>query len=81
MISRHNNKFYLGGSVKTENMKKKKSSKQKWQKPELTRVKLNPEQAVLSCCDSINKDNNIGSNQCNDVWGCTGSGGVWAPNS
>ncbi|MDD4295227.1 MAG: hypothetical protein PHP69_06930 [Candidatus Omnitrophica bacterium] len=33
----------------------KKTCKQKWQKPEMTRIKLNPEQAVLSCCDAGQK--------------------------
>jgi len=28
-------------------------AKNKWEKPEVTKVALNPEQAVLSCCDSI----------------------------
>ncbi|MDD5081069.1 MAG: hypothetical protein PHC58_03630 [Candidatus Omnitrophica bacterium] len=32
-------------------MKKDFNNKQKWQKPEITKIKLNPEQAVLSCCD------------------------------
>ncbi|MDD5441210.1 MAG: hypothetical protein PHZ27_03260 [Candidatus Omnitrophica bacterium] len=32
---------------------KRKSTKQKWLNPEMTRVKLNPEQAVLSCCDVV----------------------------
>ncbi|MDD5441218.1 MAG: hypothetical protein PHZ27_03310 [Candidatus Omnitrophica bacterium] len=48
----------------TEKMKKKKSSKQKWQKPELTWVALNPEQAVLSCCESSERGANFGSLQC-----------------
>ncbi|MDD4294631.1 MAG: hypothetical protein PHP69_03855 [Candidatus Omnitrophica bacterium] len=32
--------------------KYRRTSGQKWIKPEITRVKLNPEQAILSCCDS-----------------------------
>jgi len=31
--------------------KNKKCRKLKWLKPEIFKIKLNPEQAVLSCCD------------------------------
>ncbi|MFA7115011.1 MAG: hypothetical protein WC214_06080 [Candidatus Omnitrophota bacterium] len=34
-------------------MRKKRAILKKWCKTEIARVKLNPEQAVLSCCDSI----------------------------
>ncbi|MDD4294080.1 MAG: hypothetical protein PHP69_01040 [Candidatus Omnitrophica bacterium] len=27
-----------------------------WRKPEITKIKLNPEQAVLSCCENIGRD-------------------------
>ena len=32
-----------------------KNKNKKWIKLELTRVKLNPEQAVLSCCDFVER--------------------------
>ncbi|MFA7115329.1 MAG: hypothetical protein WC214_07735 [Candidatus Omnitrophota bacterium] len=32
-----------------------KFNEQNWQKIEITKIKLNPEQAVLSCCDSVNR--------------------------
>ncbi|MDD4294633.1 MAG: hypothetical protein PHP69_03865 [Candidatus Omnitrophica bacterium] len=56
-------------------MKKKKSSKQKWQKPELTRVKLNPEQAVLSCCDLTGRGQ-VTSNFLPDILQCVWDGPV-----
>jgi hypothetical protein len=34
-------------------------------KPVLTRVKLNPEQAVLACCSNARKGQIRGTNQCN----------------
>jgi hypothetical protein len=33
-----------------------KSGKQNWLNPEITKIKLNPEQAVLSCCDAVYRD-------------------------
>lgn len=47
----------------------KRSVKQKkaWKNIEITRVKLNPEQAVLSCCDSSTKNEQTGTNQCHDI--------------
>ncbi|MDD5081070.1 MAG: hypothetical protein PHC58_03635 [Candidatus Omnitrophica bacterium] len=36
-------------------MKKKQIRKQKWLKSEIIKIKLNPEQTVLSCCDSVNR--------------------------
>ncbi|MDD5069872.1 MAG: hypothetical protein PHV17_04005 [Candidatus Omnitrophica bacterium] len=48
---------------------------------EITRIKLNPEQAVLSCCDSVHKsviDGNPGD-QCGGfaTTMCSLSGGGW----
>ena len=34
---------------------KKLNKKKNWIIPEVSRIKLNPEQAVLSCCDNSNK--------------------------
>ncbi|MDD5441546.1 MAG: hypothetical protein PHZ27_05010, partial [Candidatus Omnitrophica bacterium] len=36
-------------------MKKNITKKNNWHCPEITRIALNPEQAVLSCCDSITR--------------------------
>ena len=36
-------------------MSKQKSLRKPWHKPVVTRIKLNPEQAVLSCCDQYEK--------------------------
>ncbi|MDD4294726.1 MAG: hypothetical protein PHP69_04360 [Candidatus Omnitrophica bacterium] len=52
-------------------MKKEKANKLKWQKTGLTRVQLNPEQAVLSCCEQIERlfaDVTTGNFQC-VLWG------------
>ena len=47
-------KFINGGEVANKKRAKAKATnKLKWIKPELTRVALNPEQAVLSCCDAV----------------------------
>ncbi|MFA7114687.1 MAG: hypothetical protein WC214_04415 [Candidatus Omnitrophota bacterium] len=35
-----------------------------WLKPEIIRIKLKPEQAVLSCCDSAGRANTFGEIQC-----------------
>ncbi|MDD4295328.1 MAG: hypothetical protein PHP69_07470 [Candidatus Omnitrophica bacterium] len=56
-------------------MKKKANKKKKWNKPGLTRVALNSEQAVLSCCDSadraaVTNGPNFYS-QCR-IWACPG---------
>ena len=32
-----------------------KNKNKKWIKPEMARIKLNPEQAVLSCCDNVSR--------------------------
>ncbi|MDD4294746.1 MAG: hypothetical protein PHP69_04475 [Candidatus Omnitrophica bacterium] len=37
--------------MENRELNKKLLNKQKWLKLEMTRVKLSPEQAVLSCCD------------------------------
>ncbi|MDD4294298.1 MAG: hypothetical protein PHP69_02160 [Candidatus Omnitrophica bacterium] len=59
-------------------MKRKNTNRQRWIKPELIQIKLNPEQAVLSCCDfSVRGMNTAGelwyipSGQCWKV-GCFG---------
>ncbi|MDD4294316.1 MAG: hypothetical protein PHP69_02250 [Candidatus Omnitrophica bacterium] len=36
----------------------------KWIKPEMLRIKLNPEQAVLSCCNSAMRALDNGGHQC-----------------
>jgi hypothetical protein len=58
----------------TEKMKRK-STKQKWLNPEMTRVKLNPEQGVLSCCDNTGRGLQATelTMQCTDLIGCTGT--------
>lgn len=49
-------------------------------KPEVTRIKLNPEQAVLSCCNAIARGATLGTednpSQCDDgnVWSCVQGG-------
>ncbi|MDD4294532.1 MAG: hypothetical protein PHP69_03340 [Candidatus Omnitrophica bacterium] len=35
--------------------KQRNTNKRYWQKPEMIQIKLNPEQAVLSCCDNIER--------------------------
>ncbi|MFA7114617.1 MAG: hypothetical protein WC214_04045 [Candidatus Omnitrophota bacterium] len=42
-------------------MKKKRIHKQAWQKPELIKIRLNSEQAVLSCCDNSGRAMQYGS--------------------
>ncbi|MDD4294557.1 MAG: hypothetical protein PHP69_03465 [Candidatus Omnitrophica bacterium] len=36
-------------------MKKNITKKNNWHCPEITRIALNPEQAVLSCCESVTR--------------------------
>ncbi|MDD4294338.1 MAG: hypothetical protein PHP69_02365 [Candidatus Omnitrophica bacterium] len=36
-------------------MKKEIVNKNKWFKPEISKIKLNPEQAILSCCDALTR--------------------------
>jgi len=44
---------------------------------EITRVKLNPEQAVLSCCDSTRRQEVMTGGQCDAPVICTtGAGGL-----
>lgn len=50
--------------------------KKKFQ-PELTRIKLTPEQAVLTCCASSVRAQVIGGQQCMSAPGC----GVNAPDA
>ena len=42
----------------------KKKKKKPFHKMTVTRIKLNPEQAVLSCCDANDKDLVHGVSQC-----------------
>jgi len=44
--------------------KKNNPKKQKWSKFIITKIKLNPEQAVLSCCNFSSKAGVTGSIQC-----------------
>ncbi|MCX5713919.1 MAG: hypothetical protein NT033_03730 [Candidatus Omnitrophica bacterium] len=59
--------------------KEQKKKKETWRKPVVTRVKLNPEQAVLSCCDNTSKGAtySVYNYQCHS-WappgGCDGGG-------
>jgi hypothetical protein len=55
----------------------KLKTKKIWKNIEITKVKLNPEQAVLSCCDSSNRRNWMsdgGRNACENVFMPCGSG-------
>ncbi|MFA7115546.1 MAG: hypothetical protein WC214_08835 [Candidatus Omnitrophota bacterium] len=55
---------------------KNNNRKRNWSKLELMKIKLNPEQAVLSCCDNTSKNAYIGGSlpgQC-AVGGCGGAG-------
>ncbi|MDD4294682.1 MAG: hypothetical protein PHP69_04130 [Candidatus Omnitrophica bacterium] len=45
--------------------KEKSTKKGEWINPLLTRVALNPEQAVLSCCDSL--DRMMNGSQCEEI--------------
>ncbi|MDD4294929.1 MAG: hypothetical protein PHP69_05400 [Candidatus Omnitrophica bacterium] len=38
--------------------------KKKWVSLETTKIKLNPEQAVLSCCDAISRVDALGGEHC-----------------
>ncbi|MDD5081337.1 MAG: hypothetical protein PHC58_05020 [Candidatus Omnitrophica bacterium] len=62
-------------------MKKKANKKKKWNKPGLTRVALNSEQAVLSCCDSMLRVDVLtlarATAQCLRVT-CAGTSAQWA---
>ena len=49
----------------SENMKIM-SQKIRWQDCEVIRVRLNPEQAVLSCCDSVSRGHRVLGNLCAD---------------
>ncbi|MDD4295324.1 MAG: hypothetical protein PHP69_07450 [Candidatus Omnitrophica bacterium] len=60
-------------------MKKKQIPPKKWVKTEVVRIKLNPEQAVLSCCDSQDKRNTLGGTQCST--GNCGTGGSLSASS
>ena len=44
--------------------KKKQIKKKKFINMEITRVKMNPEQAVLSCCDATQRDGVDAPSQC-----------------
>ncbi|MDD5081583.1 MAG: hypothetical protein PHZ27_05645 [Candidatus Omnitrophica bacterium] len=53
-----------------------KNNRKNWSNPELIKIKLNPEQAVLSCCDNTSRNAYIGGSlpgQC-AVGGCGGAG-------
>lgn len=52
----------------------KKGSKKVWKDFEVTKVKLNPEQAVLSCCDELARTDQD-HYQCGDEGLCGGSSG------
>ncbi len=42
----------------------RKQSKRQWTDFEITRIRLEPEQAVLSCCDGTNRNAIDGTTQC-----------------
>ncbi|MFA7114537.1 MAG: hypothetical protein WC214_03635 [Candidatus Omnitrophota bacterium] len=54
-------------------MNKKTIKNKKWITPEIIRIKLNPEQAVLSCCDSSLKIAIYSEIQCMTLTVCGGS--------
>ncbi len=60
-------------------MAKRKTKKKKlpWTGFEITRVKLDPEQAVLSCCNVVTKSLVIGGGQCDNDCDVTG-GWSWS---
>ncbi|MDD4295083.1 MAG: hypothetical protein PHP69_06190 [Candidatus Omnitrophica bacterium] len=53
-------------SLKIDNKEKTKIIRKKWLKPELTKIRLNPEQAVLSCCQAGERgwNSSVFDNQC-----------------
>ena len=55
--------------------------KKKFINMEITRVKMNPEQAVLSCCNSMGRAAAAGPDQCYDGNGCGAGGGAVGPSS
>ena len=59
--------------TKSKNGQNSLSSKKKWIDMEITRVKLNPEQAVLACCNTNGNKVATSALNCN---GCTGLGGA-----
>ena len=44
----------------------------KWIKPEMLRITLNPEQAVLTCCDTLSRNEDDHGEQCQGVCGTMG---------
>lgn len=63
---------------KYPNGKGKPGRKREWKDMEITRVKLNPEQAVLTCCDTTNRSVAAYS-QCSSD--CNPQTGVFFPDS
>jgi hypothetical protein len=61
--------------------KQERKVKDKWVKSEITKIKLNPEQAVLSCCDSMLRVDVLtlarATAQCLRVT-CAGTSAQWA---
>jgi len=63
-------------------MAKEQKGKRPWKKMEICKVKLNPEQAVLSCCDSVRRQEVMTGGQCDAPLICTtGAGGLNAVSS
>jgi len=63
--------------IKSNRMRGEINKKGKWGKPEIMRINLRPEQAVLSCCDQSDKAFvDYGSIQCwsNAICDPSGSG-------
>lgn len=57
---------------------RKIKTKKAWKSFEITKVKLKPEQAVLSCCDSVDAPRGnrlVEGQQCADVQDCGRQGG------
>jgi|GEM_PF-2414054 len=61
--------------MENRELNKKLLNKQKWLKLEMTRVKLSPEQAVLSCCIIVQRAFVTDPFQCVDA-GCGTAGHI-----
>ncbi|MDD4294951.1 MAG: hypothetical protein PHP69_05510 [Candidatus Omnitrophica bacterium] len=52
-------------------MEQNSKKKYRWEKIKIIRIKLNPEQAVLSCCNGVDRAGNTGVKQCDVLYcGC-----------
>ncbi len=55
--------------------------KKSWRTPVITKIKLNPEQAVLSCCDSTDRAKGMGQYDTQCTTGPACGSGDSAPSS